>query len=65
MVGWVDFIPPELLSDGEVNDKSIVWSLGVLLYILLGGNPDQLEQNKTLFNNQIWSVVSVDAKNLI
>ena len=65
MIGWVYFIPPELLSDAELNDKSIVWSLRVLLYILLGGNPDQLEQNKTLFNNQIWSVVSEDAKNLI
>ena len=34
----MDFIAPELLS-GDMNDKNLVWSLGILLYYLLGGKP--------------------------
>ena len=39
------FIPPEQRLHGKLYDKSIVWSLGALLFILLGGNPHQLQQN--------------------
>ena len=56
------FIPPEQRLHGKLCDKSIVWSLGALLFILLGGNPDQLiEENflrwnieKNLFKSENW-----------
>ena len=33
--GKSEFISPECLKDEEINDKSDIWSLGILIYYLL------------------------------
>lgn len=74
-VGTAYYVSPEVLS-GNYDEKCDVWSAGVILYILLCGDPPFNGQNdaeiykkikakKFTFSNPIWKNVSDQAKDLI
>jgi calcium-dependent protein kinase len=75
MVGTPYYIAPEVLK-GNYSEKCDAWSLGVMMYILLSGNPPfdgkhrkEVLENVALgeftFKNKLWKKVSAEAKNLI
>jgi calcium-dependent protein kinase len=74
-VGSPYFVAPEVLN-GEYNYRCDVWSLGVVLYLLLAGQPPFLGSNPTQvyrrakegvvnFDGKVWEQVSEHAKDLI
>ena len=74
-VGTVYYMAPEVIL-GNYNEKCDVWSCGVILYILLSGNPPFFAINKEELKQKIcgiqynfdlpqFSQISEDAKNLI
>ena len=69
------FVPPELLQ-GVYDDKSDVWSVGVILYIMIAGYSPikgettaemfkQISRKKVNFHDQIWKSVSDEIKDLL
>lgn len=74
--GTPGYVAPEILMGVPYDTQADIWSLGVIVYILLGGYPPFIEKNqKNLFRRikrgeyefhpQYWSAVSKGAKNLI
>jgi calcium/calmodulin-dependent protein kinase (CaM kinase) II/calcium/calmodulin-dependent protein kinase I len=74
--GTPGYVAPEILEGVPYDTKSDMWSLGVIIYILLGGYPPFIEQNQRElfrkirkgqyeFHDEYWSAVSADAKDLI
>ena len=74
-VGTLYYMAPEVIL-GDYNEKCDVWSCGVILYIMLSGNPPFYDNNEEKlkkkiinieynFNLPIFSKVSEDAKDLI
>lgn len=74
--GTPGYVAPEILEGVAYDTKSDMWSLGVIVYILLGGYPPFIEQNQRElfrkirkgqyeFHDEYWSAVSPDAKDLI
>lgn len=74
--GTPGYVAPEILEGVPYGTKSDMWSIGVIVYILLGGYPPFIEQDqKTLFrkirkgqyefHEEYWGSVSKDAKALI
>lgn len=74
--GTPGYVAPEILEGVPYDTKSDMWSLGVIIYILLGGYPPFIEQNQRElfrkirkgqyeFHEEYWGSVSDDAKNLI
>jgi calcium-dependent protein kinase len=74
-VGTLYYMAPEVLI-GEYNEKCDVWSCGVILYIMLSGNPpfyqkdeeklkEKIVNIKYDFNLPIFSKISDDAKDLL
>ena len=74
-VGTSYYVSPEVLN-GEYNEKCDIWSAGVILYILLSGQPpfngsnDKKIYKKIMkldynFNKDIWKNISLDAIDLI
>lgn len=70
------YTAPEILKNSNFNQKSDMWSLGVILYILISGkqpfNSDSEEEmkklivsGKFLFCGLQWEYVSTQCKNLI
>ena len=73
--GTVLYIAPEVIS-GSYDEKCDIWSLGVLLYMMLCGQPPfygssrkevmtKIKKGKFQFKSKIWNVVSTEAKDLI
>lgn len=73
--GTVLYIAPEVIS-GSYDEKCDIWSCGVLLYMMLCGQPPfygssrkevmtKIKKGKFQFKSKIWSVVSSEAKDLI
>lgn len=67
---------PEILEGVQYGTKADMWSLGVIVYILLGGYPPFVESNQRElfrkirkgsfeFHEEYWGCVSKDAKQLI
>lgn len=67
---------PEILEGVPYDTKADMWSLGVIVYILLGGYPPFIEQNQRdlfrkirkgqyEFHEEYWGQVSKEAKDLI
>jgi calcium/calmodulin-dependent protein kinase I len=74
--GTPGYVAPEILEGTKYDTKADMWSLGVIVYILLGGYPPFIEQNQRdlfrkirkgqyEFHEEYWGQVSGDAKDLI
>jgi calcium/calmodulin-dependent protein kinase I len=74
--GTPGYVAPEILEGTPYDTKADMWSLGVIVYILLGGYPPFIEQNQRelfrkirngqyKFHDEYWSQVSNEAKELI
>mmetsp|Transcript_7744 Transcript_7744/g.11286 ORF Transcript_7744/g.11286 Transcript_7744/m.11286 type:complete len:475 (+) Transcript_7744:86-1510(+) len=74
--GTPGYVAPEILEGVPYGAKADQWSLGVIVYILLGGYPPFVESNQRElfrkirkgqfeFHDEYWSNVSNEAKQLI
>ena len=74
-VGTLYYMAPEVIL-GNYNEKCDVWSCGVILYIMLSGNPPFYSKNEDILKDKIcnmtynfdlpaFSRISEDAKDLI
>jgi calcium-dependent protein kinase len=75
-VGTAYYVSPEVLA-GNYDEKCDIWSAGVILYIILCGDPpfngkndneiyQRIKEKKFSFTkNKIWDKISQDVKNLI
>lgn len=74
--GTPGYVAPEILMGVRYGTKADMWSVGVILYILLGGYPPFIENNQRdlfrkikagdyEFHKDYWENVSKDAKVLI
>mmetsp|Transcript_2519 Transcript_2519/g.3707 ORF Transcript_2519/g.3707 Transcript_2519/m.3707 type:complete len:361 (-) Transcript_2519:172-1254(-) len=74
--GTPGYVAPEILTGVSYGIEVDIWSVGVIMYILLGGYPPFHDENKTqlfkkikkgivVFHSQYWDHVSFDAKDLI
>jgi calcium/calmodulin-dependent protein kinase I len=74
--GTPGYVAPEILEGTPYDTQADLWSLGVIVYILLGGYPPFIEQNQRelfrkirraqyKFHDEYWSQVSEEAKNMI
>ncbi|XP_071830684.1 serine/threonine-protein kinase 33-like [Apostichopus japonicus] len=76
MCGTPMYMAPEVIDNQGYSQQCDVWSIGVLAYMLIGGNPpfsgrdeDSLYENirkgELDFTTNIWKEVSTEAKNAI
>lgn len=74
--GTPGYVAPEILRGVPYGTKSDMWSLGVIVYILIGGYPPFIEQNQRElfkkikrgqyeFHVEYWGQISREAKDLI
>jgi calcium/calmodulin-dependent protein kinase I len=78
--GTPQYVAPEVIKGGRdpytYGKECDLWSLGIILYILLGGYPPfwdeseprlfaKIRGGKYDFNDKVWNEVSFDAKDLI
>ena len=73
-VGTAYYVPPEILS-GDYNQKCDIWSAGIILCILLTGEPPFNGPNNAIIYNKIknfeygfsekWKNISNEAKDLV
>jgi calcium/calmodulin-dependent protein kinase I len=74
--GTPGYVAPEILEGVPYGTQADMWSIGVIVYILLGGYPPFIEQNQRelfrrirkaqyKFHDEYWSQVSTEAKDLI
>ena len=74
--GTPGYVAPEILEGTPYDTKADMWSVGVILYILLGGYPPFIENNQRElfrkirrgdfeFHEEYWGAISADAKDLI
>jgi len=74
--GTPGYVAPEILEGIPYDTQADMWSLGVIVYILLGGYPPFIEPNQRdlfrkirkgqyEFHQEYWGAVSSDAKELI
>ncbi len=69
------YIAPEVI-EGTYSEKCDVWSIGIILYILLSGEPpfngqtdqeivDRIREGEYSFEGERWAEISDQAKDLI
>ena len=74
--GTPGYVAPEILSARPYNSSCDFWSVGVVLYILLCGEPpfydndnfelyEKIKQGKFTMNQPVWKYISSEAKDLI
>ncbi|CAM9277638.1 unnamed protein product, partial [Ascophyllum nodosum] len=74
--GTPGYVAPEILRAEPYGTSVDMWSIGVIIYILLGGYPPFHDENQTRlfrkikagnfkFHDEYWGSVSSDAKDLI
>jgi len=74
--GTPGYVAPEILEGTPYDERSDMWSVGVILYILLGGYPPFIESTQRdlfrkirrgeyEFHEEYWGTVSSEAKDLI
>ena len=74
-VGTAYYVSPEILA-GKYNEKCDIWSTGVILYVLLSGEPpfngpsdgviySKIKKMKFTFPKERWDSISNEAKDLL
>lgn len=74
--GTPGYVAPEILEGVPYGTKADMWSIGIIVYILLGGYPPFIEDNQRElfrkirkgdfeFHEEYWGSVSDEAKDLI
>lgn len=74
--GTPGYVAPEILEGTPYDERADNWSVGVILYILLGGYPPFIESTQRdlfkkirkgeyEFHEEYWGTVSTEAKSLI
>mmetsp|Transcript_65454 Transcript_65454/g.98718 ORF Transcript_65454/g.98718 Transcript_65454/m.98718 type:complete len:337 (+) Transcript_65454:284-1294(+) len=74
--GTPGYVAPEILEGTPYDQRADMWSVGVILYILLGGYPPFIESTQRdlfrkirrgeyEFHEEYWGTVSAEAKDLI
>jgi serine/threonine protein kinase len=74
--GTPGYVAPEILEGTPYDQRADMWSVGVILYILLGGYPPFIESTQRdlfrkirrgeyEFHEEYWGTVSSEAKDLI
>eukprot|EP00531_Pseudo-nitzschia_arenysensis_P015791 CAMPEP_0116133944 /NCGR_PEP_ID=MMETSP0329-20121206/10384_1 /TAXON_ID=697910 /ORGANISM="Pseudo-nitzschia arenysensis, Strain B593" /LENGTH=343 /DNA_ID=CAMNT_0003628625 /DNA_START=500 /DNA_END=1531 /DNA_ORIENTATION=- len=74
--GTPGYVAPEILEGNKYDQRADMWSVGVILYILLGGYPPFIESTQRElfrkikrgdyeFHEEYWGTVSKEARNLI
>ena len=74
--GTPGYVAPEILEGTAYDERADMWSVGVILYILLGGYPPFIESTQRdlfrkirkgdyEFHEEYWGTVSSEAKELI
>lgn len=74
--GTPGYVAPEILEGTPYDERADMWSVGVILYILLGGYPPFIESTQRdlfrkirkgdyEFHEEYWGTVSFEAKDLI
>jgi calcium/calmodulin-dependent protein kinase I len=74
--GTPGYVAPEILEGTPYDERADMWSVGVILYILLGGYPPFIESTQRdlfrkirkgeyEFHEEYWGTVSIEAKELI
>jgi serine/threonine protein kinase len=74
--GTPGYVAPEILEGTPYDHRADMWSVGVILYILLGGYPPFIENTQRdlfrkirrgeyEFHEEYWGTVSMEAKELI
>lgn len=74
--GTPGYVAPEILEGTPYDERADMWSVGVILYILLGGYPPFIESTQRdlfrkirrgeyEFHEEYWGTVSSEAKQLI
>lgn len=77
--GTPQYVAPEVIRGGrnvQYGPACDLWSMGVILFILLGGYPpfydeseprlfDKIRKGKYDFNDKVWTAISPEAKDLI
>jgi len=75
-LGTPGYVAPEILRGDPYGTKVDMWSLGVIIYTLLGGYPPFMEEKQSClfdsikeanyeFHEEYWSGVSTEAQDLI
>ncbi|OMJ68268.1 hypothetical protein SteCoe_34334 [Stentor coeruleus] len=75
LIGTAYYVAPEMI-EGNINYKCDVWSCGVILYIMLCGNPpfngnteevifSKITRGVFNFSSKLWTDISKEAKDLI
>ncbi len=74
--GTPGYVAPEILRGQPYDYSSDMWSMGVIMYIIIGGYPPFYEENQAQlfdkikradyeFHREFWDSISEDAKDLI
>jgi calcium-dependent protein kinase len=75
ILGTPYYIAPEVI-DGEYNEKCDIWSIGVIMFILLGGSPPfngndddeilrSVKRGEYSLEGKAWNYISKGAKDLL
>ena len=70
------YVAPEILKRQPYGTGVDMWSVGVLMYILIGGYPpfydedtavlyEQIKNGRFEFHEEYWASISMEAKDLI
>mmetsp|Transcript_542 Transcript_542/g.477 ORF Transcript_542/g.477 Transcript_542/m.477 type:complete len:192 (+) Transcript_542:95-670(+) len=76
VLGTPLFIAPEIISEKKYGPAADIWSLGVVTYFLICGNPpfdgdsreelfQSIKSGDFSFSNKVWTKVSEDCKDFI